>query len=146
MKMHALLIVALLAVGTVQASTAQNVDLTKKVLGTWQLTKGVIGGTPMPAGEVSKIRIELTDGRYRLTGAESPDEGTWTVHRDQKPIGLDVTGTDGPNKGKTFLAIVKLHRNRMTVCYDLSGRRRPAKFESKKGTAEFLAVYRRVKP
>ena len=56
-----------------------------------------------------------------------------------------MTGTDGPNKGKTFLAIVELDGDTMKVCYDLSGQARPTRFESKEKTLLFLAEYRRVK-
>ena len=58
---------------------------------------------------------------------------------------MDVKGTDGPNKGKTFLAIVEVRGERMKVCYDLSGKQRPKTFESKAKTALFLAEYKRVK-
>jgi uncharacterized protein (TIGR03067 family) len=89
--------------------------------------------------------LELTDGKYKLTGAERPDEGTWSLHPDKKPLGIDVNGTDGPNKGKTLLAIVELRGDKLRICYDLSGKTRPTKFESRRKTLLFLAEYKRVK-
>ena len=62
-----------------------------------------------------------------------------------KPRGLDVIGTDGPNKRKTFLAIYELKSDKLKVCYDLSGKSRPAKFESETKTLLFLAEYKRIK-
>jgi len=141
-----LILIALLAVVPVNAANTGKSDLSKEIQGSWQLTKGVLVGNPMPANVVAHIRLELSDGKYVLTGAESPDQGTWTLHPDLKPVGIDVTGTDGPNKGKTYLAIVQLHGDKMKICYDLSGQSRPAKFESKKNTSLFLAEYKRVAP
>jgi len=120
-------------------------DVGKKVLGTWQLTKGVVGGNPFPDELVNKLQLELTEGKYKLIGAESPDEGTWKLHLDKKPFGMDIKGTDGPNKGKTFLSIFELDGDKLKVCYDLSGKKRPEKFESKPKTPLFLAEYKRVK-
>src|SRR5947209_786996 len=132
----------MIAVG---AADARETDVSKRLLGTWQLTKGVVGGSPFPEAAAKRIRLELTDGKYKLIGAESPDEGTWSVHLDRKPLGMDVHGTEGANKGKTYLAIFKLAGDRMKVCYDLSGKTRPTRFESKPKTLLFLAEYKRLK-
>ena len=145
MNMRWMLIVTLLTAGVARADDTKNADVSKKLIGTWQLTKGVVGGNSLPEAAVKGIRLELTDGKYTLTGAESPDEGTWKLHPGKKPLGLDVKGTDGPNKGKTFLAICQLNGDKMKVCYDLSGKERPTKFESKKNTLLFLAEYKRIK-
>src|SRR3954454_20816170 len=131
MSMLGMLIATLLVAGVVRTDDARNADVSKKFVGTWQLTRGVVGGNALPEEVVKNIRLELTDGKYRLTGAESPDQGTWSLHLDQKPLAMDVKGTDGPNKGKMFLAIVELDGNRMKICYDLSGQTRPTTFESK---------------
>jgi len=145
MSMFGMLIAALMVVGSILVGDGKNDDISKKLIGTWQLTRGVVGGNALPAEAVKSIRLELTDGRYRLTGAESPDEGTWTLHPDEKPLGMDVKGTNGPNKGKTFLSIFELDGDRMKICYDLSGRTRPTRFESKEKTLLFLAEYEWVK-
>lgn len=145
MSILGLLIAALLALAAVGADEGKNAGVSKKFIGTWQLTKGVVAGNAFPEAAVKSIRLQLTDGKYTLTGAESPDEGTWTLHLDQKPLGIDVTGTNGPNKGKTFLAIAELDGDRMKICYDLSGQVRPTTFESKEKTLLFLAEYTRVK-
>lgn len=140
-----LLVAPLLFAGSVRADNDRSAALSKKLIGAWQLVKGSVAGTPFPEEMVKKIRLDLTDGKYKLTGAESPDQGTWSLHTDKKPLGIDVTGTEGPNKGKTFLAIFELHGDNLKVCYDLSGKSRPAKFESSKKSLLFLAEYRRAR-
>jgi uncharacterized protein (TIGR03067 family) len=58
---------------------------------------------------------------------------------------MDITGTDGPNKGKTFPAIYELDGDTLKVCYDLSGKERPKALKTESGTMTFLVIYKRVK-
>ena len=137
---------ALLLISVARADDSRSRGLSKRLIGNWQMTKGVVGGNPFPDEAVRKMRLELTGGKYKLIGAESPDQGDWTLHSDTKPDGLDIKGTDGPNKGRTILAIFELRGDSLKVCYDLSGKNRPTKFEAPKKTLLFLAEYQRVKP
>ena len=58
---------------------------------------------------------------------------------------MDIKGTEGPNKGKTFLAIYELKDDKLTICYDLSGEARPTEFKTKPDTKLFLVTYERKK-
>ena len=145
MILRVMLTATVFAAGAVLADDEKKPDMTKKMIGTWQLTKGVIAGNPLPEEAVKKLKLELTDGKYKLIGAESPDEGSWKLHLEKKPYGMDIKGTDGPNKGKTFLCIFELDGDDLKVCYDLAGKKRPEKFESKSKTLQFLAEYKRAK-
>ena len=62
-----------------------------------------------------------------------------------KPKELDITGTDGPNKGKTILAIYERTDDTLQVCYDLSGKNRPTEFKTTEGAPLFLVTYKRDK-
>jgi uncharacterized protein (TIGR03067 family) len=59
---------------------------------------------------------------------------------------LDITGTEGPNKGKTILGIYEKTGDTLRVCYDLGGKARPVEFKTEKGTLHFLVTYERQKP
>jgi uncharacterized protein (TIGR03067 family) len=59
---------------------------------------------------------------------------------------MDITGTEGPNKGKTILAIYEITDDTLRICYDLSGKARPTEFKTTKGTKLFLVTYNREKP
>ena len=59
---------------------------------------------------------------------------------------MDITGTDGPNKGKTLLAIYEQEGDTLRVCYDLSGQGRPTELRTNEGTPLFLVTYQRAKP
>ena len=120
-------------------------DPSKKLLGVWKLDRGTVGGAPLPEAAIKTIKLELSDGKYLVSGAESTDEGTWEIHPGTKPASLDIHGTNGPNTGKTFLAIYALKGDTLKVCYDLTGVSRPKQFKSEPKTPHFLAEYHRIK-
>lgn len=117
----------------------------KAMRGTWLPESAVLGGNPFPDEVRKSIRLVLSDGKYTVTVGDQPDEGTTTIDASKKPKHLDIVGTKGPNKGKTFYAIYELNGDTLKVCYDLSGTGRPTEFKSKEGTQLFLATYRREK-
>jgi uncharacterized protein (TIGR03067 family) len=59
---------------------------------------------------------------------------------------MTIKSTEGPNRGKTFLAIYEMKdAGSMRVCYDMSGTEFPKEFKAPKGTQLYLAGYRRQK-
>jgi uncharacterized protein (TIGR03067 family) len=118
---------------------------TKMTTGDWQLVDGELGGKKFPSDVVKGIKMTLTADRYVVT-AENKDEGTVKYIPNTSPAAMEITGTAGPNKDKTFLAIYELQGDSLKVCYDLSGKARPTEFKSPPGTLLFLATYKRVKP
>jgi uncharacterized protein (TIGR03067 family) len=58
---------------------------------------------------------------------------------------MTITGTAGPNSGKTFPAIYELKGDTLRICYDLSSAKRPTEFKSIAGTRLYLVTYNRKK-
>jgi len=119
--------------------------LGQDLTGTWKPVEVELGGVKLPEAVFSAWRLELTKGAYALKGAESPDSGTVKADATKKPATMDVTGTDGPNKGKTFPCIYELSGDTLKICYDLSGKKRPEEFKTEKGTKLYLVTYKRDK-
>ena len=119
--------------------------LGEELNGTWKPVEAELGGVKLPDAVLAPLRLELAKGTYVLKGAESPDSGTVTVDPSKKPATMDVTGTDGPNKGKTFPCIYELSGDTLRICYDLSGKSRPKEFKTEKGTKLYLVTYKREK-
>ncbi|HVS39169.1 MAG TPA: TIGR03067 domain-containing protein [Gemmataceae bacterium] len=116
------------------------------IQGTWLASAAELGGKPC-AEEVRKsIKLTLEDGKYTVTVGKSPDQGTVKLDPSAKPKAMDITGTEGPNKGKTFLAIYESDGDTLKICYDLSGKGRPTEFKTTEGTQLFLVTYKREKP
>lgn len=118
----------------------------KAMQGTWLATSAEMAGKPFPDQVTKSIRLVLADGKYTVTVGDRPDEGTTKIDPTKKPKTLDITGTKGPNQGKTFLCIYELTGDTLRVCYDLSGKERPTEFKTKPETQLFLVTYRRQKP
>lgn len=121
-------------------------DDQKAILGTWLPESAELAGKPYPDNILKKIRLVLTEGKYLVTGAGGPDEGTCKIDPSKKPHTMEITGTKGPNKGRTLPAIYELTGDTLRVCYDLSGKAPPEEFKSKPMTKLYLVTYKREKP
>ena len=113
------------------------------IQGTWLASTAELAGQQFPDELRKSIKLVIKDGKYTVTVGNQPDKGTSKVDPSAKPKTMDVTGTDGPNKGKTFLAIYELNGDTMRICYDLSGKSRPTEFKTAAGTQLFLVTYTR---
>jgi len=124
---------------------ADSSDDAKAIQGNWKPIKAELAGQPMPEAVLKSISLKLDNGRYEVFVGEQPDRGTYTLDSATAPKGMSVSGTEGPNNGKTFPAIYELHGDTLRICYDLSGARRPTEFKSVAGTKLYLVTYTRNK-
>ena len=115
------------------------------VQGLWKPVSAVLAGSPMPDAVVKSISLRMDHGNYEVLVGDAPDRGTYTLDPGATPKGITVMGTDGPNVGKTFPAIYELAGDTLRICYDLSGAKRPARFESPAGTLLYVVAYQRVR-
>jgi uncharacterized protein (TIGR03067 family) len=90
---------------------------------------------------VGRDRRQETPGR-RHCELEAGAQGRGLYVHIQRADRQGNKGVDGPNKGKTILAIFEVNGDVLKVCYDVSGRKRPTEFQTKKGTALFLVHYK----
>ena len=74
------------------------------------------------------------------------DRGTVKLDPSKSPKAMDIRGAEGPNKGKTILAIYELDGDTLRVCYDHSGKARPSAFKAEAKSPRSLITYRRAKP
>src|SRR5438270_12339459 len=100
--------------------------------GTWLPSAAELGGQKFPDDVRKSIKLVVRDGKYAVTVGTEVDQGTVKLNRLAKPKALDITGTDGPNKGKKIPAIYERKGDTLRVCYDLSGKSRPTDFKTRK--------------
>ena len=110
----------------------------RPIEGTWVVASATLSGAPVPVSALGDGALHLDAGRYEF----QDDRGDYVV-LPGSPAGLDLHGTDGPNAGRTILAIFAIEGDTMTVAYDLSGTARPTTFASRVGTREYLVRYRK---
>src|SRR3954470_12627361 len=105
----------LAAVATAQAD---NKDL-PLLAGAWQPTSMQLGAAETPTSEMKNYRLVIDGDKYHVTVNGESDKGTIKLGAGKigKPKTMDVTGTEGPNKGKTFPAIYVIDDDTLKVCY-----------------------------
>lgn len=117
--------------------------------GIWKPIAAVLGGVRLPDEALRGITLEIVGDRYvvTVTGEAEPDRGTTLLDTTTSPKRMTLKSLEGPNQGKTFLAIYEQKdANSMRVCYDLSGTDFPKSFQAPKGTRLYLVGYRRQAP
>lgn len=113
--------------------------------GKWQAVEAELAGKKFPPQAAKSIQLAIDGEKYIVTTAEGEDRGTVRCLPDEKPSAMDIiTGTNGPNKGKTFLAIYKIEGEQLVVCYDLAGKARPKEFKTEPKSSLFLVTYRKL--
>jgi uncharacterized protein (TIGR03067 family) len=126
-------------------SSTRSIDDATAVQGNWQPAQAELAGKPMPDAVLKTISLQLDNGKYAVLVGAQPDRGTYTLDSATKPKSMTITGTEGPNNGKTFPAIYELKGDTLRVCYDLSGAKHPTAFKSAAGTMLYLVTYNRKK-
>jgi uncharacterized protein (TIGR03067 family) len=115
----------------------------KKMEGSWVPVAAEFGGQKLPDEALKMMQLVLKGNEYTTKVGEVTDQGTVSLSPDKKPAEMDIVGTAGPNKGKTIQAIYQLMKDKLIVCYDLSGKERPKEFQAPAGTQLFLVTYQR---
>lgn len=116
--------------------------------GSWRPIAAILGGTKVPKPALDAITLKITGTNYevKVVGEKEPDLGTFKIDSSTSPKRMTITSTNGPNRGKTFLAIYEMKDSgSMRVCYDLSGTEFPKEFKAPRGTSFYLVGYRRPK-
>ncbi len=143
--MKHLLNICLTVAASLTAFAADPPEDAKAVQGSWAPTKADLGGQPMTETVLKSISLKLTNGKYEVSVGGQPDKGTYTLDSTSKPKSMTITGTEGPNHGKTFPAIYELKGDTLRICYDLSGAKRPIEFKTIAGTKLYFVTYKRKK-
>ena len=137
-----LAVVSCLSLGTLAQADAVQDEL-KALEGTWIPASGELGGDPFPKAVLQKMKLTLSGNKYVVMVGDTKDAGTVKVDPGKKPKTIDITGTEGPNKGKVIQAIYEKTGDTLRVCYELQGKNRPSEFSTERGTTRFLVTYKK---
>ena len=143
--MKHILYIGLAVAASLTAFAADPVDDAKSVQGTRTPAKADLGGQPTAEAVLKSISLKFDNSKYEVFVGDKPDKGTYMLDSTSKPKSMTITGTEGPNHGKTFPAIYELKGDTLRICYDLSGAKRPTEFKSIAGTKLYLVTYNRKK-
>ena len=110
--------------------------------GTWEMIRAEQNGEESPELVALRVDLTLTADTYvvRFAG-KIADRGLFVTAANS----LMLTGTEGPNQGRTIPCIFELAGDHLRVCYGLGGSA-PEKFSTSAGSPHYLATYRRKIP
>ena len=137
--------IGLAVAASLSAFAADPPDDAKAVQGSWTPARAELAGRPVADDVLKSISLKLENGKYEVFVGDKPDRGTYTIDSTTKPRSMTITGTEGPNNGRTYPAIYELKGDTLRICYDLSGAKRPTEFKSSAGTKLYLVTYNRKK-
>jgi uncharacterized protein (TIGR03067 family) len=117
----------------VMATAQGDKEKGKKIEGIWTATSGSFNGKKVPDEAIAKIMATITfkEGKYTSAVLGNVDEaGTYTIDAKKKPVQIDLMITEGKDKGKTQVGLVKIDGDTMTFAVSKAGiKDRPKDFE-----------------
>ncbi len=114
--------------------------------GTWVLISTERDGKTESAGKGTKLTFMGT--KFSLSQESSATlglKGTYSFDSAKKPKTKDIKVTEGPDKGKTFLAIYELSGDDYKICIAPADKERPKDFTSTPGSGNRLQTWKREK-
>lgn len=77
-------------------------------------------------------------------GTELLQLGVHKLDPSKKPKTIDATVSKGLYQGETMLGIYEIEGDRLKVCFDIEGQKRPSEFKTAPREGRFLAIYKKV--
>ena len=145
MKMRLL---AVMAVGLLMAADETKDDNKKEIEhleGIWRYVSLEIEGNKAPQESYKGAKLVIKGDKFTAYEGDEVLHGTFKVDTSKKPKTIDVTFSDGPDKGKIMRGIYELDNDTYKVCIAMPGKDRPTKFETKKDSGHVLEVLKREK-
>jgi uncharacterized protein (TIGR03067 family) len=104
-----------------------NADSLCRLEGAWVPVSASVSGKELVVAEL-RVKYLVLDGHdYSIIDRSNQvvDCGEYLVNDSASPRTIDIVGRDGPNAGRSMLAIFEIKGDQLTVCYDLDGNKRP---------------------
>ncbi len=146
MRLPVLLVIA---AGLLVAGDSAKKDVQKeleKFRGTWKFVSVEHDGQSMPKAQLQDGRLTLKGDQFTYTQGANTLHGTFKVDPAKKPKTIDITFTDGPDKGKILQGIYELKGDTYKACLGMKEKDRPKEFRSQTGSGHVLEVLQRVQP
>jgi len=118
--------------------------------GTWQLTRGVVNGKPVPPS-VLRNTVLITDRNTfrfpKASGVGTHPAGTFTVNPTTRPKQVDSIAVGGPHASQLTRGIYEiLDANHKRACWGRLGGPRLTEFKSPPGSGRILQYWKKIGP
>jgi uncharacterized protein (TIGR03067 family) len=123
-----------------------NIGVQRGIEGAWIPVAATVAGKDLVLHELRVKYLVLDSGGYSIVDRTNHivDSGEYLVDDAASPQTMDIVGREGPNAGRTMLAIYQLKANRLTVCYDLDGKERPVDMQPRDDQLLLSITYERA--
>lgn len=119
----------------------------KRLEGTWTITSVVRNDNPLPEDKLKDAKFVFQGERFaQQLGDKTLAKGTFRLDPGKKPQTIDLTMSEGEEKGKTILGIYELEDDVLKICGAGPGGERPTEFAAKDGSGHTLITCQRMKP
>ena len=114
--------------------------------GAWVPVAANVAGRELVVNDLRVKYLVLDAGGYSIVDRTNRivDSGEYLVDDAASPQTMDIVGREGPNAGRTMLAIYQLDADRLTVCYDLDGKERPSDMQPREDKLLLSITYTRA--
>lgn len=133
--MRLALVAVLLSVGVVFADDKDKGDARKALQGTWTIVHRKQEDKKEP---VTAPTVVFDGDKYKIkAGDKVVEEGTFSVDDTKKPKQIEVTATEGMDKGKKWHGIYEIDGDTMKAVVGPTDKDRPTKYEASEGVRSF---------
>ncbi len=114
--------------------------------GAWVPVAASVAGQDLMVGELRVKYLVFDSGGYSIIDRTNQvvDSGEYLINDTVRPQTMDIVGRDGPNAGRTMLAIYELTGDQLTVCYDLESPERPTNMQPDEDQLLLSITYERA--
>ena len=114
----------------------------EKLQGTWNVVSLEIEGAKMEEPAFKGAKIVVKGEAFTTISMGATYKGTLKVDVTRTPKTLDLSFTEGPEKGSISLAIYELEADTWKICLTIAGNDRPKEFVTKAGSGHALETLR----
>jgi uncharacterized protein (TIGR03067 family) len=115
----------------------------KDLAGTWQALSYTLDGKAASADDMKKVKLVIDAGGKGSAYSDGKlfIASTITIDPTASPMAMDISFTEGNQKGKTALGIYKIEDDILTICRAEPDYPRPTEFASAAGSGLTLMTY-----
>lgn len=145
MKLCTRVLAGLVLLSLAASQNSLSEDAKNDLEGTWDLVSLERDGKEVKPQNDTKM--VTTGSKFVIkAGGKIVAAGTATYDASKKPKAVDVTYTEGPDKGKTLKGIYEVVGDTARFCRaGTPEQERPTEFKTKAGTGGLASVYKRAK-
>ena len=143
MLRHACVILAAFTICLPTMAADEKTEL-KALAGRYDVVKVEVDGKDITES-FKTVTLAIDGDKYIAVVGQTTDKGTLGVDGSKSPKTMDITGTEGPNRGMTFPCIFEVKDDVFTVCYGLDFKTRPTDMTTAEKSNRMVIVYKRKK-